>query len=142
MLASRGFPCRHIWKVNCHLERNDLELIPITPRWTKDYGSQLHKALTVAQTLEDDTQKMRNVLYETQNKRDFIDNGRESNREYRYLAISSSAVKDKEEIPIHIPKLPQLKPKKRSQNSPPIQLDIKLPRLRSHVTKISNPKCL
>ena len=52
MVSTRGFPCRHIWKVNCHLDKSDLTLIPIVSRWTINYGSHLLKALAVYKEIE------------------------------------------------------------------------------------------
>ena len=52
MVTTRGFPCRHIWKVNCHLDKNDLTLIPIVSRWTINYGSQIQKALAVCKEIK------------------------------------------------------------------------------------------
>jgi len=51
MISTRGFPCRHIWKVNCYLGKNDLSIIPIIARWTKDYGIHLKKAVGIADKL-------------------------------------------------------------------------------------------
>ncbi len=36
-----------MWKINCCLERDDLSVINVTARWTKDYGNHLLKALAV-----------------------------------------------------------------------------------------------
>ncbi len=47
LLITRGFPCRHIWKVCCYLEYDDLSAINVTPRWTINYGNHLKKALGV-----------------------------------------------------------------------------------------------
>lgn len=45
MLSARGFTCRHIWKVNNHLDRDDLELIRVFDRWTISYGRLIVRLL-------------------------------------------------------------------------------------------------
>ncbi len=52
MLSTRGFPCRHMWKVNCYLDRNDLVLIRIIPRWTIDYGIHFLRAIGISSKFE------------------------------------------------------------------------------------------
>lgn len=51
MLYNRGFPCGHIWKVNCYLEKNDLSLIRIVERWTKEYSSNFQLSLQISEKI-------------------------------------------------------------------------------------------
>jgi len=127
MLSSRGFPCRHLWKVNCYLEKNDLSLIPIVPRWTKEYGSQFQRALAIAKTIDEDPKKL-----------DVSDDDEKLNRSYKYLMITANKVKEK---PTRLPDISQINPKKRSAKGPfTLPSDIKLPRLRSQVSQLTYSK--
>jgi len=89
MVTNRGFPCIDLWKVNCYLERNNLSLIPIVARWTKDYGNQIDKAFAVGHSIESDEAQKNSVSSGN------YDNEEEAktNRIYRYITIPESNAK-------------------------------------------------